>query len=139
MARAGAQLAFLEGGERGPPLAAIAEHFHDERMTSVFELLDDIKKRPAMFVGGTDLERGAQLRELEVLLIGYGLAVQRHGLEEPGKDFVRRFARYLMERHGWSASCGPIAAIRANAGSDDEAWDLFWRLVDEFKRSAHPK
>jgi hypothetical protein len=108
-------------------------------MPSLFELLDDIKKRPAMFVGGADTDRGAQLRGLETLLVGYGLAVQRHRLDEPGKDFVGTFAQYLLKRHGWSASCGPIAAIRANAASDDEAWDMFWRLVDDFKRTTQRK
>jgi hypothetical protein len=104
-------------------------------MPSVFDLLEDVKKRPSMYVGWDSTERGKQLLSLEMLLMGYGHAVERHGVEDPGKDILRELGRYIFKQYGWSVSCGPIAAIRANVKSDDEAWELFWRLLDEFKNA----
>ena len=102
-------------------------------MASVFELLDEIRKRPGMYVGGDESQRVTQLQNLEQLLSGYSLALRHHCIQERVVDFNREFGTYLWETRGWSASCGPIVAICDTARSDGEAWELFWRLVDEFR------
>ncbi|NMO20005.1 hypothetical protein HPC49_21970 [Pyxidicoccus fallax] len=102
-------------------------------MSSVFELLEEIRKRPAMYVGGEDSHRVTQLRSLEHLLNGYSLALHHHGIREPVADFNREFGAFLSRTRGWSASAGPVAAIREAAKSDADAWELFWTLVDEFR------
>jgi hypothetical protein len=104
-------------------------------MVSVFELLDAIRQRPAMFVGGEASNRGDQLWNLELLLHGYALAIQAHQIEEPVKDFPREFAGYLQHKYNWSVAAGPIAAIREAAPDDEEAWKMFWRLVEEYRKS----
>lgn len=48
-------------------------------------------------------------------------------------DLVREFGQYLRETREWSASCGPVAAIVAQAGAGSEAWELFWTLLDELR------
>jgi hypothetical protein len=88
-----------------------------------------------MFVGASDVERGEQLRNLEMILNGYALAVHHHHLQEPVTDFPRQFATYLSDRFGWSAAAGPIAAVRDASSNDEEAWNTFWRLVSEFRAS----
>ncbi|AUX43998.1 uncharacterized protein SOCE26_054550 [Sorangium cellulosum] len=102
-------------------------------MASVFDVLDEVRKRPGMYLGGDESQRIAQLQNLEQLLHGYSLALRCHGIQEPVADFAREFGAYLWETRGWSASCGPVAAIREAAKSDGEAWELFWGLADEFR------
>ena len=102
-------------------------------MASIFELLEDIEKRPGVFLGWSTAERGEQLRDLEMLLIGYGHAVDRHGLADPGAAFLESFNLFLTKKYGWSSAIGPIGAIREHATSDIAAWDLFWSLLREFR------
>src|SRR6478735_7484297 len=78
------------------------------RMASVFELLEEIEKQPGIFLGWSTAERGEQLRDLETLLIGYGHAVERHGIDDAGATFMQSFGVFLRERYGWSAAIGPI-------------------------------
>lgn len=88
-----------------------------------------------MYVGASNAERGEQLRNLELLLAGYAIAIARHDVQEPVKDFPRAFADYLSMRFGWSAAAGPVAAIRDAAQDDEAAWQKFWTLVEEFRKS----
>jgi hypothetical protein len=69
------------------------------------------------------------------MLIGYELALVEHGVEDPGKDFMRRFGAYLRARFGWSMSYGPLAAIRDHAANHRRAFEEFWKLLAEFKRA----
>ncbi|HTN83321.1 MAG TPA: hypothetical protein VL242_06540 [Sorangium sp.] len=108
-------------------------------MASVFDVLDEIRKRPGMYVGGDESQRVSQLQNLEQLLCGYCLALRHHRIQERVLDFNREFGAYLLETRGWSASCGPVAAIRDAAKSDVELWELFWRLVDEFRAAVDVK
>ena len=102
----------------------------EERMASVFDVLDEIRQRPGMYVGSDDSRR---LQNLEQLLFGYSLALRQHHIQEPVVDFVRELGAYIWRTREWSASCGPAAAIRAACTSDQEAWETFWTLVDEFR------
>jgi len=104
----------------------------------VFDLLEKIKERPGMYVGSTDGQRDEQLRNLEMLLNGYSLALRGHRIQERVSDFPREFMNYLHGRFGWSTACGPVAAIREAAGQDDE-WEMFWRLVAEFRTAVRPE
>jgi hypothetical protein len=104
-------------------------------MPSVFELLDQIEQHPSIYLGGDTKQRILQLQNLELLLAGYALALRAHNLDETVEDFVRDFGEYLRRTRGWSASCGPVAAIRDAVGSDSGAWELFWRLVKEYRAS----
>lgn len=104
-------------------------------MPSVFDLLEDIENRPGLFLGWTPADRGEQLRDLEAVLMGYGHAVDRHGVDDPGRNFLQSFGRFLRERYDWTESSGPIASIRAHATSDEEAWQLTWKLIWEFRAS----
>jgi hypothetical protein len=106
---------------------------------SVFDLLDDIEKRPNMFIGWGPDEWGKKLDSLEFMLVGYGHAVFRHGIDDPGKDLFATFSRFLRERYGWEeAELGPIRTIQLHTANDEEAWNMVWKLLREF-RSAKPK
>jgi len=101
----------------------------------VFDLLDQIKQRPGMYLGSSDSERGKQLRNLEFLLHGYSMALGCHQIRERVSDFPREFIYYLHGRFGWSTACGPAAAVRDACNTDGEAWEMFWQLVAEFRAS----
>jgi hypothetical protein len=102
-------------------------------MASVFDLLDEIRKRPTLYVGYDESKRALQLQGLEMLLAGYRMALHNHNIKERVSNFNREFGRYLSETKGWSSSCGPVAAILQAATSEEEAWELFWTMVDEFR------
>jgi hypothetical protein len=104
----------------------------------IFEVLEDIRKRPTMYVGESNSERGKQLCNLDLLLQGYALAIEHHRIVEDIADFPKAFGSYLHERFGWSVSAGPVAAIRDATMTDDEAWTRFWQLVTEFQSSRQP-
>lgn len=102
-------------------------------MASIFDLLDEIRKRPTMYVGYDESNRAMQLQTVETLVDGYRLALSNHNIKERVSDFNRDFARYLLETKGWCDSCGPVVAILQAAKSEEEAWEVFWRMVDEFR------
>ena len=107
--------------------------FEEAKMSSVFDLLDEIRKRPPMYVGYDESKRAMQLKVLEILMDGYSMALRNHNIQERVSDFNREFAEYLFETKGWSASCGPVVAILEAAKNEEEGWALFWRMVDEFR------
>ena len=102
-------------------------------MASIFDVLDEIRKRPGMYIGYDESKRAWQLQHLELIISGYSIALYNHNIKEPGLDFNHEFATYLYETKGWSASCGPVAAIREAAKSDEGAWVLYWKMVDKFR------
>ncbi|MFI0355949.1 hypothetical protein [Actinomadura sp. 9N407] len=95
-----------------------------------WEFLDQVRARPGMWV------RGGSLRELEVMLCGYGVALLVHGI---GEDFAfgprGRFSDWLNERFGWSLVLGWAAAIEAHADGEP-ALEMFFRLVEDFRLTA---
>lgn len=108
-------------------------------MGSVFDLLDDVYIRPGMYLGGDDFRRGLQLRNLEHLLSGYTLALARHAIKESVTDINREFGRYLFKEKGWSAACGPVAAVIEHTESETEAWEVFWKLIATFRDVVDPQ
>jgi len=103
-------------------------------MPTIFDLLENVERRPYMYLGGSgpkDLLIG-----LELFLSGYEAAISHHSVDDaPGKQFMREFGEYLSAKYDWSMSCGPIAAIRDAAANDEDAWKMFWKLVNEYRRS----
>jgi hypothetical protein len=99
---------------------------------SMFQLLEGIEKRPEMYVGGSDQERDEQLRQLDWVLFGYQLALIERCPGSKG-NFLMDFARFLMESYGCSAARGPVAAVRDLAPKPEDAWNLFWKSVHDFR------
>jgi hypothetical protein len=103
-------------------------------MQHVFDLLAEIRKRPGMYVGGGPDDRIEQMSSLEMLLRGYGWAVEINKAPEPVPDFFSGFSSWLKTRFHWSLSCGPMAAIQDHCKTPEEAWERFWTLVDEYRK-----
>lgn len=103
---------------------------------SLFTVLVVVEKRPSMYLGFDDQNRGKQLHALEAFIAGYFSALHQHRLHDRGFDTYARFPDYLRARFGWSVSRGPIAAIREHSSSDAAAWEQFWTLLRDFQSAA---
>jgi hypothetical protein len=113
-----------------PGCATVREDDDWCAVKTIFDLLEEIESRPTMYVSGSTAQ---QLRDLELLLGGYVIALEMHGVAEPGGDFLAGFGQFLYESRGWSASCGPVQAIRDQVAGDDEAWRMVWILAREYR------
>ncbi|MFJ8826402.1 hypothetical protein ACIREE_32110 [Streptomyces sp. NPDC102467] len=101
-------------------------------LNDVYDLLDEIRLRPGMWV------RGNSLPHLESMLLGYRLALNLHGLDEdwpfwnPGSQGL--FAEWLWQRLGRHSAAGWATEIEREAqAADQEPLDLFFSLFDEYR------
>lgn len=97
----------------------------------VFDLLDEVRARPSMYIRFDVPER--RLEDLQYILFGYSMAIESHRIEECGRSFMRNFGHFIRRVRGWSVSAGVVVAIRSNCAGEDEAWSMFWSLVDEYR------
>lgn len=88
-----------------------------------------------MYVGFMDYERERQLFCLDYLIMGYTCALRQHQIIEPVSNFREELGVFLRQKHGWSMSQGPIAAILRVSSTEESAWALFWESVWDFERS----
>jgi len=98
-------------------------------MSSIFEWLDEIRKRPGMYIAGP-----TPIRELETLVWGYAACLGVHGLVESCPAMTRHFGDWLKLRHKWSLSCGWAAAIQEHTPPGEQAIELFFRLITEYRQ-----
>ena len=101
-------------------------------MATIFDLLNEVRNRPSMYVGWSD--RKAQLQHLESILYGYERALGAHDIDEPGVGFSRAFMDYLTETQGWDTTCGIAATLLENCSNEAQAWERFWEVVEQFRR-----
>lgn len=95
---------------------------------NVFEWLDEVRERPGLYlVTGT-------LGELETLVRGYDLALGEHCLLEGVPTMGRHFSSWLRLRERWSLSCGWAKAIEQRTKPGQSPLELFFRLVDKYRR-----
>jgi hypothetical protein len=85
-----------------------------------------------MYLGAVAPNFSEMLDRLEALIFGYKLAVDVHGVHDPGVDSYAGFSHYLEERFG-TAPAPVIPSIRRRSRTDAEAWEEFWKLLAEFR------
>ncbi len=93
---------------------------------TIFDLLDEVRRRPSMFVRG--------IRELEDLVHGYLTALHVHSIDEGVPDMGRHFATWLQLRTGWSLSAGWAYAIRTHHREGTDPLDRFFELMDLYRQ-----
>ncbi|WP_078903953.1 barstar family protein [Streptomyces xanthophaeus] len=105
------------------------EHWQD--CTNVYDVLDQIRLRPHMWLPG------GSLRHLEAVLTGYRVALGVHAIDEPF-DFwpESRFTQWLHERRGTPSSLGWAAEIERSTPPDSTPVVEFFQLLDAFRREA---
>ncbi|MGX1886800.1 hypothetical protein [Streptomyces sp. NPDC055287] len=104
-----------------------------EAWRDVYGLLDAVRQRPGAWV------RNGSLKELALMMFGYHLALQVHGVDEvfefhPGGG---EFASWLSRTRGWSMATGWDGAIIENLPGEPSL-DAFFRLLDEYRESSDP-
>jgi hypothetical protein len=97
-------------------------------LANIFDVLDGVRERPSMYYGHS-------LCLLEIYCHGYYTALSIHGLSEHDAPKVStfHFGEWLYRRFGWYHSCGWAQAIRRNLDSDEDAFDRFFQLIDEYR------
>jgi len=101
----------------------------DEMTPSVLRVLLLIERRPEMYLGPS-ASRGRQLDVLQGILSGYTLALHQHRLPNDDLATISRLEEHMRERLGVEGA--PIAATRAAATSDEEAWARVWEAISSF-------
>jgi hypothetical protein len=92
----------------------------------LYEYLSGARQRPSMYV------HNLSLMELEAQCHGYETALYCHGIKEFGNNFCKRFRDYLNSRFGWPTCIGWARVIRDACETDEQAWDRFFELLDDF-------
>lgn len=107
-------------------------------MGTIFDTLEQMRRKPSMFIGCGDTEYRLRMEAIQTLIIGYTYALREHGIVEPGTTFWRDFTDFVKEKRGWRENAGPIFAILHFVKDDAKAWDTLWELVDEFRKTKEP-
>ncbi len=97
--------------------------------SDIYKMLDGVRQRRSMYL------RRKSLIEIETMCHGYAMALHAHSIRESGKSFNRDFGDYLERRFGWSTCQGWACAIRDHSRSSSQAFDRFFVLLDEFRKS----
>jgi hypothetical protein len=100
-------------------------------MRDVYDLLEEVRLRPGMWV------RGSSLQHLDSMLYGYHVASKVHGAKEE-LDFRQGgpFNDWLWSQlgYGYESSLGWAVEIERTAEATDRpAIGLFFELLDEFR------
>jgi hypothetical protein len=100
-------------------------------MRSIFAVLKLVQVKPEFYLGTQG--RSAQFEALSSLLKGYEIALEQHDVRERGRNFLTRFGEFVERRYRLERS--PFEVARMVSHSDDEAWELFFELVWEFRET----
>jgi hypothetical protein len=95
---------------------------------SFADLLDQIRRRPEMYLGSKSSEK------LGLLIRGYCIALEGKAIKEPwAEQFPERFSDFVASKLGGSAASGWERILREHCGSDEGALDKFYELYDEWR------
>jgi hypothetical protein len=100
---------------------------------SLLDRLDLIRMRPGMYLGANAPNHGVMLDRLDTWIVGYSEAVRIHRIRDPGLEHYESFWQFLEKRLGRSMEKGTIPTIRMLCVNDAEAWETYWRLLEEFR------
>jgi hypothetical protein len=100
---------------------------------SLMTWLDLIRARPGMYLGASPPHYGAMLDRLESWIVGYSEAIRTHEINDAGIELYWSFWPFLEKRLGRSMAEGTIPTIRILCVNDEEAWNMYWSLLAEFR------
>src|SRR5271156_1113477 len=99
-------------------------------MSPLIELLNEIRHRPAMYIGTVSVAK------LATYLRGYDHATRQYGIAKNDR-FLRVFQDWVRSRYKVKISRSWEDIIRFHSVDDDEAMKCFWELFDEFLTDPH--
>ena len=95
---------------------------------TIYDLLEKIEKRPAMFV------KDESLQELSSMIWGYYEALRVHNVIENVPKMDRHFGDWLHYQTGWSSCAGWANEIEQAVGEDESPIELFFFFVEEYRK-----
>ena len=72
------------------------------------------------------------LHDLEMLIIGYGMALDQHAIFDDVPNFNKDFNSFVYDTTSWSTSCGWAEAISSHAIDKRAALAKFFELYEAF-------
>lgn len=91
---------------------------------NIYEILEAVRKRPAMYFGSSDFH---ELHELQAFIAG--LTLDRWKTSE--KPPFREFGNWIVARFNWSTTA-PFYELEKKFGSDN-VFEKYFELLDEYK------
>ncbi len=77
---------------------------------------------------------GHSLLQIEIFCHGYYAGLAAHRIREDAPIVgTFHFGEWLYRRFQWPHNCGWAQAIRRNFKSDEEAFERFFQLIDEYR------
>lgn len=109
-------------------IASSASILRTSALATILDILDHIQKRPRMYWGRS-------LPPLEIFCHGYYAALSTRHIQEPVPVVgTFHFGEWLYRRYKWPHACGWAEAIRTQCETDEEAFDKFFSLLEEYRQ-----
>ncbi|MBW4645780.1 MAG: hypothetical protein KME23_22795 [Goleter apudmare HA4340-LM2] len=98
-------------------------------MSKLFEILQKIQAKPGMYIGC------ASVSDLFHFLVGFKTALRELEVKatEEEMDFYREFQPWLQKKYHVSTSNSWAKIIMLHCGNEQEGFNTFYRLLDEFQ------
>ncbi len=98
-------------------------------MSKLFEILQKIKSKPGMYIGR------ASVSDLFHFLVGFKTALRELEVKatEEEMDFYQEFQPWVQKKYHVSTSNSWAKIIMLHCGSEQEGFNSFYRLLDEFQ------
>lgn len=99
-------------------------------MSKLFEILQKIKTKPGMYIGR------ASVSDLFHFLVGFKTALRELGVKatEEEMNFYREFQPWVQKKYHVSTSNSWAKIIMLHCGSEQEGFNTFYQLLDEFQK-----
>ncbi|MCD1258185.1 hypothetical protein B5M42_004945 [Paenibacillus athensensis] len=94
-------------------------------MDILYKKIQQMKQRPAMYMGRKSLHL------LQAYLNGY-IAYHNEVHDEPNYFFLPELQEYVQQRYNLHTTHSWASLITFFSGSDEDAVDIFYKLLDEF-------
>src|SRR5712691_4536753 len=100
-------------------------------MNAILDLLKEMRGRLPMYLGSNSLTK------LASFLRGFEYALEKQGLH-PEDHFLSAFQEAVQTRYAVKVSRSWEDILLFQSADENEAVELFWRLLDDFCANLHP-
>ena len=101
------------------------------QLMDIVDIFAEIKRRPGFYIDGDK-----SLKRVRSYLVGYQVGSTSTANEPTDEVEFHHFHDWVAKRLGFGESTsGWCNMILERAGSDEKAYDMFFKLLDEFKES----
>jgi hypothetical protein len=104
-------------------------------VVGIYKLLENIKKRPKMYIGSLSITK------LHMLLMGYSMAKMEVSLNKTIEESaeLREFQDWIQEKYDILDSKSWANIILENSTGEEEAFNNFFELFDEFRNQINKR